>query len=109
MSKRRIILLLVSGLAVVLFVLWPTINAWRVRHTVAVALQPAASVRLEEFAFHIPLASAELPRAEPDHADVSTGAAQDPRFHQSSLAVGDHEVGRTEEGAFAPSWADGAP
>ena len=62
MTKRRIVFLSVAGLFFVLFVLWPTINALRVRHSVATALQHAKSVRLEEFAFHVPLASVELPR-----------------------------------------------
>ena len=60
MTKRRIVFLSAGGLAVVLFVLWPTINALRVRHAVTAALQHATSVRLDEFAFHVPLASVEL-------------------------------------------------
>ena len=64
MTKRRIVFLSAVGLALVLLVLWPTINALRVRHSLAVALQHAKSVRLEEFAFHVPLASVELPRGQ---------------------------------------------
>ena len=58
--KRAIAALLAFGI----FVIWPTVDAWRLRHAVTVALRTAASIRLEEFAFHRTLASVELPRSE---------------------------------------------
>ena len=58
--KRTVLALLGFGL----FVAWPTVDAWRIRHGIAAALREAGSVRLEEFAFHRTLATVELPRAE---------------------------------------------
>jgi hypothetical protein len=62
MTKGRIIRRSLLALVLIWFILIPTINAFRVRHSLAVALDGAASVRLEEFVYGVPLATVDLPR-----------------------------------------------
>ena len=60
-SKRHKILTGLGVVFVAFFVGWPTVQAFAVRGQVSNALKLAESVRLEEFAFNVPLTSVDLP------------------------------------------------
>ncbi len=66
MARRRlrVLLYILAALLLCLFVGWPTINAFRIRHEVASAVRNAWSVRLEEYRNSEVLTSVELPREE---------------------------------------------
>jgi hypothetical protein len=64
MSKRRKIWICVGTMLFAFFVGWPTVHALFIRGRASSALKQAESVRLEEFVFHVPLASVELPRPQ---------------------------------------------
>ena len=63
-SKRHKVTTGVGVVFLAVFVVWPTVDALVVRGRISRALKQAGSVRLEEFSFHVPLTSVELPRSQ---------------------------------------------
>ncbi|MEY4482795.1 MAG: hypothetical protein RL693_247 [Verrucomicrobiota bacterium] len=62
--RLRRVLYVLLGIAIFLFVIWPTLAAFRIRRQITSALRRAESVRLEEFRGSQVITSVELSRDE---------------------------------------------